>query len=116
MSTTSFYTLYESAAGYAVFSVLENEEIGSLLSEVQAGMADFAKFQRIAKLIAFHPFSSAENALENILAITEHEVTPDLKNFLDSNLPKGKKIDKESSRSDRTNISYSHSREFEYPL
>jgi hypothetical protein len=34
MTTTSFYTLFESASGYALFSVLENEEIGSLLQEV----------------------------------------------------------------------------------
>jgi hypothetical protein len=34
MSTTSFFTLYESASGFALFSVLESEEIGSLLEEV----------------------------------------------------------------------------------
>ena len=79
MATTSFYTLFESASGYGLFSVLENEEIGSLLEEVQAGMSDLARFQRIVKMIAFHPFDSAENALENINAITEHEVTDDLK-------------------------------------
>eukprot|EP01034_Spumella_vulgaris_P032938 gene32938-40657_t len=42
-------------------------------------------------MVAFHPFDSAENALENINAITEHEITADLKAFLDSNVPKGKK-------------------------
>ena len=30
-------------------------------------------------MVAFHPFESAENALENINAITEHEITDDLK-------------------------------------
>ena len=79
MTTTSFYTLFESASGYGLFSVIESEEIGSLLEEVQAGMTDLARFQRIVKMIAFHPFDSAENALENINAITEHEVTDDLK-------------------------------------
>ncbi len=34
MATTSFYTLFESASGYGLFSVLESEEIGSLLQEV----------------------------------------------------------------------------------
>lgn len=91
MTSTSFYTLFESSSGYALFSVLENEEIGSLLQEVQASINDLAKFQRIVKLVAFHPFDSAENALENINAVTEHEVTSDLKNFIESNLPKGKK-------------------------
>ena len=30
-------------------------------------------------MIAFHPFDSAENALENINSITEHELTEDLR-------------------------------------
>lgn len=34
MSTTSFYTLFESASGFALFSILESEEIGNLLEEV----------------------------------------------------------------------------------
>ncbi len=78
-------------------------------------MNDLPRFQRIVKMIAFHPFDSAENALENINAITEHEITDDLKvlstafsfsnvvfmsivciyqTFLDSNVPKGKKANK----------------------
>lgn len=73
-----------------------------------------AKFQRIVKMVAFHPFDSAENALENINAVTEHEMTADLRvcsiplddadneiclmflffsyqNFIEANMPKGKK-------------------------
>jgi hypothetical protein len=42
-------------------------------------MNDLSKFQRIVKMIAFHPFDSAENALENINSITEHELTEDLR-------------------------------------
>lgn len=79
MASTSFYTLFESASGYGLFSILESEEIGSLLSEVQQGITDLSRFQRIVKMVAFQPFDSAENALENINAITEHEVTDDLK-------------------------------------
>ncbi len=30
-------------------------------------------------MVAFHPFDSAENALENMNAITEHEMTQDLR-------------------------------------
>jgi hypothetical protein len=30
-------------------------------------------------MVAFHPFDSAENALENINAVTEHEMTDDLR-------------------------------------
>jgi nucleolar protein 56 len=94
MSSTSFNILYESSAGYGLFSVLENEEVAVLLAEVQAGVTDLNKFQRVVKLIAFHPFDSAENALENINAIAEHELTADLRSFLESNLTKGKKSTK----------------------
>lgn len=62
-------------------------------------------------MLAFHPFDSAENALENMHALTEHEITEDLRvrvrivcanlpsyysmqNFLDANIPKGKKAGK----------------------
>lgn len=76
---TSFHVLYESASGYALFTVLEYEEIGILLSQVQLSFNDFAKLQKIIKLLSFQPFDSAENALENINAITEHELTSDLK-------------------------------------
>jgi nucleolar protein 56 len=58
------------------------------------GMSDLSRFQRIVKLVAFHPFDSAENALENINSISEHEVTDDLRGFIESNLPKGKKASK----------------------
>ncbi len=92
MSTTAFYILFESASGYGLFSILESEEIAATVEEVQSGLIDLARFQRICKMVAFHPFDTAENALENINAITEHEVTPDLKNFLEANLPKAKKM------------------------
>ena len=35
MTTTSFYALFESASGYALFSILEAEEIGAFLEEVE---------------------------------------------------------------------------------
>ena len=52
---------------------------------------DFSKVQKIIKLLAFHPFDSAENALENINSVTEHEMTSDLKAFIESNIPSSKK-------------------------
>lgn len=88
MSTTSFYVLYESAAGYGLFSILENDEISTLAEEVQNGLSDFSKFQRIVKMISFLPFLTAESALENINAISEHELTDELKvSFIHSHLP-----------------------------
>lgn len=61
---------------------------------MQSGITDLARFQRVVKMTAFHPFETAENALENINAITEHEMTDDLRTFLESNLAKGKKASK----------------------
>ena len=49
------------------------------LIQVQAGISDLSRFQRVVKMIAFHPFDTAENALENINAISEHELSEDLR-------------------------------------
>jgi nucleolar protein 56 len=84
------FVLFESASGYALFEVVEHEEIGTLLAEVQESVSDLAKFGRIVKLKAFQPFTSAENALENINNISEGILGEDLKNFLEMNLPKVK--------------------------
>ena len=84
------FILYESASGYGLFEVVENEEIGSLLDQVQQSVMDLAKFGQVIKLKAFQPFTTAENALENINNISEGLVSEDLKNFLEMNLPKVK--------------------------
>lgn len=46
MATTSFYILFESASGYGLFSVLEQEEIGALLKEVSEFYRCNLKFMR----------------------------------------------------------------------
>ena len=71
MTKTSFHVLFETAAGYALFSILETEEIGMLSASVQEAMADLSVLQRFVKLRAFQTFSSAENALANITAISQ---------------------------------------------
>ncbi|CAM9211119.1 unnamed protein product [Discosporangium mesarthrocarpum] len=71
--------------------VVEAEEVGSLLDEVQEAATDPQRFCRTVKLKAFQPFTSAENALENVNAVSEQIVTDDLKHFLEMNLPKVKK-------------------------
>ena len=65
------YTLFEHAAGYAVFKIISSEEIGTLLPEVQEAVTDLERFGRIVKLVAFSPFKNAANALENINSISE---------------------------------------------
>lgn len=75
----SFFVLYESASGYALMQVVEAEEVGSLLEEVQQAVLDPQRFCRTVKLKGFQPFTTAENALENMNAISEQMVTDDLK-------------------------------------
>ena len=53
--------------------------ITHLITQVQAGMTDLSRFQRIVKMVAFSPFLTAEDALENINAISEHELSDDLR-------------------------------------
>lgn len=87
------YVLYEHASGYALFRVKEFEEIGAFLTQVEQSVLDLSKFNSVVKLIAFSPFVSGLNALDNLNSISEGVLHEDLKLFLDSNLPKpsGKK-------------------------
>jgi hypothetical protein len=63
--------LYEHASGYSLFRVREFEEIGMSLPQVEASVVDLSKFATVVKLVAFHPFQSGINALDNINAISE---------------------------------------------
>ena len=84
---SALYVLHEAASGYALFDVVELDEVASLTPELQAAIADADAFKRICKLKAFIAFNSAEQALENINAIAEHSVPDRLKTFLETNLP-----------------------------
>ena len=87
----NLFTLLEVAAGYALFEVVQMEEIGSLLEANSSSITDMERFGRAVKLKAFQPFESAQDALENANAISEHACTDTLRNFLEMNLPKIKK-------------------------
>ncbi|KAG2439308.1 hypothetical protein HXX76_004667 [Chlamydomonas incerta] len=84
------FMLFESAVGYGLFEVGEFDEIGQALDKVQEAVSDMARFGRIVKLTAFKPFPSAADSLEQINAISEANLTDELKNFLEQNLPKVK--------------------------
>jgi len=87
----NLFTLLEVAAGYALFEVVQMEEIGSLLEANSSSVTDMERFGRAVKLKGFQPFESAQDALENANAISEHACTDTLRNFLEMNLPKIKK-------------------------
>lgn len=89
--SSHLFTLLEAAAGYALLEVVAFEEISASLGASQSqqeAITDLALFSRAVKLKAFQPFASAEDALENINAISEHAMTDTLKSFLEMNLPK----------------------------
>jgi nucleolar protein 56 len=65
------FLLSESAAGYSLFQVTESEEIGVRSKEFLETLLDLYAFSRLVKLVAFGPFKSAANALENINDISE---------------------------------------------
>ncbi|KAJ1453924.1 hypothetical protein M885DRAFT_522772 [Pelagophyceae sp. CCMP2097] len=87
-SAGTFYVLHETASGYALLDVVELDEVASLTPAVQSALSDAAGFTRCVKLKAFAAFSSAEMALENINAISEHGVPEQLRSFLEMHMPK----------------------------
>merc|ERR1712117_828436 len=80
--------LFEHASGYALFRVKEFEETSALEAEVEASVLDVSPFNSVVNLVAFSPFTSALDALTNINSVSEGAVTPELKTFIESNLPK----------------------------
>ena len=54
-----------------MFKTVAVEDIGAELDEVQQGVTDLSRFGRLLKLMAFQPFKSGLNALENMNSISE---------------------------------------------
>ena len=107
--------LFEHASGYGLFRVKEFEEIGMLLPEVEKSVTDLSRFNSIVNLVAFSPFKTGTNALDNINSISEGKsvfslyismcfilnffafvgvLHEDLRVFLESNFPKSSKKEK----------------------
>ena len=84
------YLLYEAAAGYSLFEVIEAEEIGAKVPEVEEAINDLKLFSKFVKYVSFVPFKDAQDALSNINDISEGIVNDTLKDFLELNLPKVK--------------------------
>ncbi|KAL4451524.1 hypothetical protein ABPG75_007186 [Micractinium tetrahymenae] len=85
------FLLFESASGYGLFEVTASDELAQGSDAVQRSVENMERFGKVVKLSAFKPFTSAANALEQINAVSESQITDDLKNFLTTNLPKVKK-------------------------
>ncbi|CAE6468614.1 unnamed protein product [Rhizoctonia solani] len=85
------HVLFESASGYGLFTVKQQEVIGAKTKEVQDSIQDLHKFGKMVELKSFMPFKSAAHALENINDVSEGVCNDYLKNMLELNLPKHSK-------------------------
>ncbi|MCL7029585.1 hypothetical protein MKW94_002672 [Papaver nudicaule] len=81
-----FYLLFESASGFALFIVHGIDEIGQNIEAVRNSITDLNRFGKVVKLVAFHPFASALDALNQCNAVSEGIMTDELRNFLELNL------------------------------
>jgi len=85
------FILSEASAGYSLYEVVQFEAIGGLIEQAQETVTEISRFEKSVKLKAFHPFKDAHEALDNVTAISEHEVHATLKEFLQRELPSTKK-------------------------
>ncbi|XP_047311627.1 nucleolar protein 56-like [Impatiens glandulifera] len=86
----ALYLLYESASGYALFQAQGLDEIGQNTEAVRKSVDDINRFGKVVQLEAFTPFESALDALNQCNAVSEGQMTDELRNFLELNLPKVK--------------------------
>lgn len=84
------FVLYETASGYCLFEKEEYDETGGSLSKVQKAIASLERFTKMVKIAAYQPFTTAEEALENITTLAAAKVPNTLKNFLTTHLPSTK--------------------------
>ena len=89
------FILYESAGGYCLFEKEEYDETGGNLAKVQKSINDLDRFAKTVKLVAYQPFTTAEEALENIQAVAAVKVSSALKSFLTTHLPATKSSKKQ---------------------
>ena len=84
------FLLFETAAGYALFEKEEYDEIGGEMEQVQKAVQEYERFATLVKLKAYQPFKLAEEALDNIFAVSKGNVPETLQEFLTTYLPKVK--------------------------
>lgn len=76
--------------GFAIFDRKESDEIGAELADAQKATPDFSRFSKICALRGFMPFTSAEDALENINDLGEGVLSPVLRTAVETNVPAAK--------------------------
>ncbi|KAL5707394.1 snoRNP complex protein nop56 [Ranunculus cassubicifolius] len=83
----ALYILHESASAYSLFQAQGIDEIGQNTEAVKNSVVDLNRFGKVVKLLAFLPYESALDALNQINAVSEGLMTDQLRNFLELNLP-----------------------------
>ncbi|KAL5724426.1 snoRNP complex protein nop56 [Ranunculus cassubicifolius] len=83
----ALYILHESASAYSLFQAHGIDEIGQNTEAVKNSVVDLNRFGKVVKLLAFLPYESALDALNQINAVSEGLMTDQLRNFLELNLP-----------------------------
>ncbi|KAL7152804.1 hypothetical protein ABFS83_04G123400 [Erythranthe nasuta] len=86
----ALYVLYESASGYGLFLAHGIDEIGQNTEAVRTSVTDLNRFGKVVKFVAFTPYGSALDALNQCNAVSEGQMTDELRNFLENSLPKVK--------------------------
>ena len=82
------YFLYECSLGYALFEILGYEEISQKSEEFQQSIMDYKKVSKIIKKVAFMPFKTSEQALENTKMVNDCQISDELKSFIKEYFPK----------------------------
>ena len=82
------YFLYECSLGYALFELLGYEEISQKSEEFQQSIMDYKKVSKIIKKVAFMPFKTSEQALENTKMVNDCQISEELKSFIKEYFPK----------------------------
>eukprot|EP01026_Neomeris_dumetosa_P073126 TRINITY_DN748_c0_g1_i11.p1 TRINITY_DN748_c0_g1~~TRINITY_DN748_c0_g1_i11.p1 ORF type:complete len:567 (-),score=106.04 TRINITY_DN748_c0_g1_i11:152-1801(-) len=84
------YLLFESASGFSLFEITEFDVIAKGTDAIQESIRDYGKFSKMVRMIAFKPYGSPAEALEQINSVSESIATELLCDFLLANLPKVK--------------------------
>ena len=89
------FLLFETASGYCLFEQEEYDATGASLSKVCKAVNSLERFTKMVTLKAFQPFTTAEEALANIMDTIDVKVSDQLKAFLTANLPATKSSKKQ---------------------
>ncbi|KAI3948284.1 hypothetical protein MKW92_004393 [Papaver armeniacum] len=90
----ALYLLFEATSGYSLIQAYGIDDIGRNTQAVRNSVTDVNRFAEVVQIVAFSPFDSALDALNQYNAVSEGIMTEELRNFLELKLPKVKKGEK----------------------